>query len=99
MAQTKITKSARGEDCAMRLPFVCNFNTETTVLAHFNTIEKGMGIKSKDIHAAYLCSDCHDVIDGRRKHDFTEAELYQAKFDSMVETQLKLINKGLIKTA
>ena len=97
MAQTKITKSARGEDCSMRLPDVCNWNNETTVLAHFNTIVKGIGIKSKDFHAGYLCSDCHDAIDGRAKHPFTEAEILQAQFDSMVETQLKLVDKGLIK--
>jgi len=98
MAQTKITRSANGEDCAIRLPGICNFNPETTILAHFNTIGKGMGIKSNDIHAAYMCSDCHDAVDGRNiNHNIEESEMWEAEFDAMVETQLKLIAKGLIK--
>ena len=60
---TKIRKSARGEDCTLRLE-VCNGNPETTVLAHIGH-NRGMGIKCADYFAVYACSACHDVIDGR----------------------------------
>lgn len=96
---SKIRKSARGEDCSVRLPGVCNFNNETTILAHLPSNAKGIGKKSNDITSCYCCSDCHDVIDGRRKSDFSELYILIAIYDAMVETQLKLIDKGLIKIA
>ena len=34
MRQTKLTKAARGRECQVRIPGVCNGNPETTVLAH-----------------------------------------------------------------
>ena len=97
MAQTKITKSARGEDCSIRLPTICSFDESKTVFCHINTVFKGTGLKSPDLFGIYGCSDCHDVLDGRRKHSFTEAELYEATLDALVETQYKLVSKELIK--
>ena len=97
MAQTKITRSAKGEDCSIRLPGIFNFNPETTILSHFNPIGQGMWITSNDIHAGYSCSNCHDAIDGRMRHEFSPLDIRIATFDAMVETQLKLIAKGLIK--
>lgn len=35
MRQTKLTKAARGRECQVRIPGVCNGNPETTVLAHY----------------------------------------------------------------
>ena len=62
-----LRKLAKGQDCQMRIPGVCNFDPETTVLAH---IRKGgvagVGQKPKDLIGVWSCSDCHDVIDGRR---------------------------------
>ena len=46
--QTKITKSARGEDCSLQIHPYCNMNPETTVLAHINSDDSGMGLKSND---------------------------------------------------
>jgi len=92
MAQTKITKSARGERCAFRFPGICNFNTETTVFCHINTKYKGIGMKSPDLFGAYGCSNCHDALDGRSNKLFTESDVR----DAMVETQYKLLEKGLI---
>lgn len=59
----KLRYSARGQDCMVRLPGICNFNPETTVLAHLNG--GGMGTKKSDLLAAFCCSSCHDEIDGR----------------------------------
>lgn len=64
---TKLRKAARGEVCTVRLPGVCNWNPETTVLAHIRrNWNAGAGKKAPDHHAVFACSDCHDVIDGRR---------------------------------
>ena len=58
--QTKYTKSARGQDCQVRLEGICNFNPETTILAHLNG--GGAGMKHLDIHGAFCCSSCHDAV-------------------------------------
>jgi len=64
---TPIRRAAKGQDCTIRLPMVCNFNPETTVLCHSNKLAdgKGLGIKAPDTRAAFGCSACHDVLDGR----------------------------------
>ncbi len=91
MAQTKITRSAKGEDCALRIPHTCNFNPETTVLCHVNTKYKGMALKSPDIFALYGCSSCHSALDSNSGVD------PQWVMDAVFETQYKLMEKGLIK--
>jgi len=92
--RSKIRQSAKFQDCQIRIPGVCNFNNETTVLAHINGA--GMGIKSNDIHASFSCSCCHDAIDGRIKTQYSKDDLKLMFYDGMVRTQLILINKGLI---
>lgn len=64
---TPIRRAARGQDCTLRLA-VCNFDPDTTVLCHSNFLidGKGMGLKAPDTAAAFGCSACHDVLDGRR---------------------------------
>ena len=91
MAQTKITKSARGEDCAFRFPSICNINPETTILCHINTKYKGWSLKSPDLFAAYGCSNCHSALDSNSGVD------PQWVMDAVFETQYKLMEKGLIK--
>ena len=95
---SKITESARGENCTVRLPNVCNGNPETTVLAHINGIRFGHGVghKASDIHGAYCCSSCHDVLDGRLRSNFDKDFVKLAHYEGLIETQLKLIKKGLI---
>ena len=92
---SKIRKSARGEDCQVRLPGICNFNPETTIFAHKGGA--GMGIKSADILGAYCCSACHDVIDGRIKSHYPKTTIENAFYEGIFRTQLILIEKGLIK--
>jgi hypothetical protein len=66
---SKITESARGEMCTIRLPGVCNHDPATTVWCHANgsAAGKGMWMKSNDLLGAYGCSACHDVYDRRRR--------------------------------
>ena len=96
MAKDSIRKSARGQDCQVRIPGVCDFNPETTVLAHLPG--GGMAAKRHDIHAAYCCSDCHDVVDGRVKHPHTQEEVTIWFHEGVFRTQNLLIEQGLIKT-
>jgi len=94
--QTKITKSARGQECQVRIPGVCNFNPETTVLAHLNGA--GMGMKSPDYQGAYCCSACHDAIDGRSGPvSYDKMRLYH--LEGVIRTQELLRERGLIKIA
>ena len=93
---SKIRKSARGQECQVRIYGVCNHNPETVVLAHLNG--GGMGMKRHDIFGAWCCSSCHDVIDGRVKVPNVEPDIIQLWFyDGMVRTQNKLLESGLIK--
>lgn len=65
---TPIRRAARGQDCTMLIPGVCNRDPDTTVLCHSNSLAdgKGMGLKAPDTAACFGCSSCHDVLDGRR---------------------------------
>lgn len=93
MAKSKIRESARGEDCSLRLTN-CS-STQTTVLCHIGK-HKGMAVKCGDHFAVYGCSNCHDIIDGRVKSEFSKVELQAEKLRALEETQSKLISKGLI---
>lgn len=95
---SKITNSARGQLCTVRIPQVCNGNPETTVLAHLSGVrfKHGMGKKCNDLHAAYSCSSCHDAIDGRVKTQFTKDELMLWHLQGVIETQIILIEKELL---
>jgi hypothetical protein len=97
---SRITKSARGQNCTIRLPGICNFNPETTVFAHISGVRfhKGMGNKVLDALGAFSCSSCHDAIDGRIKTSHTREELKLAQYEGVFETQIYLIENGLIKT-
>jgi len=92
---SKIRKSAKDEACCVRIPFHCNRNSETTVLAHLNG--GGMGMKSLDIHGAYCCSSCHDAIDGRVPTQWTKEELKIWHLEGVIRTQKKLLEKNIIK--
>ena len=65
---TPARRAARGRDCTLMLLGVCNRDPATTVLCHSNRLAdgKGMGLKAPDSAACFGCSDCHDVLDGRR---------------------------------
>ncbi|NAX44819.1 MULTISPECIES: nuclease domain-containing protein [unclassified Vibrio] len=91
----KILKSAKGEDCTLRLVGICNFNPETTVFAHIGK-RRGMGIKCADYFGIYACSSCHDVIDSRVNSDYTKDQLAYEELRALEETQEKLIEKGML---
>lgn len=93
---SKITQSAKGKDCTIRIPGVCNGNPETVVHCHLNGA--GMGTKHPDLFGARGCSACHDAVDLRVKTQYTYDELRLMHLDGMVRTQVQLMDEGLIKT-
>ena len=95
---SKYTRSAKGQECQVRMPGVCNFNPETTVLAHLNGA--GMGMKHVDIHGAYCCSDCHRVLDGHAyagHMGFDIDELKLMHHQGVIRTQQIMIREGVLK--
>lgn len=92
---TALRKSAKGRDCTVRIPGVCNFDPETTVLAHLGG--GGMGMKRNDIHGAFCCSSCHRVIDGVEQTLISKSMLKIYHLEGMVRTQEIWLKEGFIK--
>ena len=55
-----------------------------------------MGVKRSDNFGIYACSSCHDVLDGRARDNGMNPNLDADKLRALEETQLKLIEKGLM---
>ena len=93
-----LRKAAKARGCMVRLPGICNFNSETVVLAHIRLQGvSGMGMKSPDLIGAWACSACHDELDGRtRKSGLSRDELRLAHYDGMVRTICQLDKEGLV---
>jgi hypothetical protein len=99
-----LTESAKGQDCTLRLPGVCNHNSWTTVFAHYpgsqKTGPKGTAAKGHDLHGGYACSACHDFIDMRSWRDLrltlSPAIVLDAMLRSLDETHYLMVRAGLI---
>ena len=93
---SKLTKLARGRECQVRLS-CCNYNTETTVLAHYRLAGTcGVGMKPNDLQGAWACSACHDEID-RRTRNFDNEFVRLAHAEGVFRTIAILIKEGAIK--
>lgn len=95
----KYTRSAKGQNCQVRIPGVCNHNPETVVLAHLNG--GGMGMKRANIHGAYACSECHDIVDARSVKftdgtEWTRDQIKLMHLDGVVRTQEIMIRDGVL---
>ncbi|MEG7663767.1 DUF1364 domain-containing protein [Hafnia paralvei] len=92
-----LRKEAQGRECQVRLPGICNGNSETVVLAHFRMAGLcGVGMKPNDLFGAWACSACHDEIDRRtRRTDASEAHM--AHLEGVIRTQAALIAEGKLK--
>ena len=92
---SKITKSAKGEACTIRFAECYGGpNNETVVLAHLNG--GGVGRKCLDIHGAYACYNCHDILDGRVSSEYSKEEILLRHLLGMKRTQEILVDKGLL---
>lgn len=98
---TSIRRAARDQDCTLQLPGVCNRDPATTVLCHSNYLAdgKGMGLKAPDTAAAFGCSACQDVLDGRapRPLGLSLLDLEAAFYAGMRRTHEILKIQGLMK--
>jgi len=92
---SKITKSARGEPCTVRLDGCYSGpENETVVCAHL--CNGSYGMKALDIHSAYCCASCHDILDGRKPSEYTKEFLLLSHLMGMKRTQEILVGKGLL---
>ena len=98
---SKITESARGEECTVRLPGVCKWLPEHTILSHWprGSGGKGRSIKSIDLTGAYCCTACDAVIDRQAMppEGMTYEECLIAWMDGHMRTLVILEGKRLIK--
>lgn len=91
----KLRKLAKGRECQIRIPGVCNGSPETVVLCHLNG--GGIGRKRHDIHGAWGCSSCHDAVDGRMKTPYSARDIRYFFLDAVIRTQEALISEGEIQ--
>ena len=92
---SKIRESARGEQCMVRVPGVCNGDPETVVLAHLNGA--GVGRKAPDHHAAFSCVACHSWLDGDYAQQGYSREYRDLlHLEGVIRTQDRLVAKGLM---
>lgn len=98
---SKLTKLAMGKPCMIRLPAICNFNPETTVLCHYRLPGTcGTGIKPPDLLGAWGCSACHDEVDGRT-HKLGSGAVSLVRYlfaEGVMRTQYALIKLEAIKS-
>ena len=91
---SKLRDSARGRQCQVRLPTICNHDPETTVLAHMNG--GGMGTKQPDLFGAFCCSSCHNEVD-RRTRIYEAGDVKLDFYEAIFRTQQIWINEGYIE--
>ncbi len=96
---SKIRKSAQGKDCLLRLPNVCNGNSDTVVACHIRIKGLcGVGIKPSDLLTVRACSSCHDVMDGRVFAGICDSELVEYVHEAHCRTLVEYERENLIKT-
>lgn len=94
----KLRKAAQGRECQVRIPYICNHDPATVVLAHYRLAGTcGTGLKPDDALAAWACSSCHAAVDGRTQHDgWTRDELRQCHAEGVMRTFDALRKEGLL---
>lgn len=88
----KLLDAARDQACV-----ICG-SVGTTVAAHSNLVEhgKGVGVKAPDYRIAFLCMNCHSLVDGR-VGKLTRDEKRAMWIDAHVKTVGILFEKGFVK--
>lgn len=85
-----LRKLARGQQCQVRIEGICNFNNETTVLAHLRMAGiTGAGMKANDLLGAWCCSACHSATE-------SNPELRKEFLEGMARTQNELVKMGVV---
>ena len=96
---SKITKSAKGKDCQVRIIGVCSFDPAQTIWSHvrFSAAGRGRAIKAVDICGAYACTSCDAVYDGQAKRPdgMTREQVDMDWFMGHMRSLVMLVNDGL----
>ena len=98
---SKITASAKGEDCQVRLPGICTYDPATTIWSHCRhaSAGKGNGIKAIDLAGAYACTACdaaYDQLQGAKKAGLTREQIDLDWFQGHMRSLVILDKKGLV---
>lgn len=97
---SRITESARGEDCTVRIIGICRGDPAYTIWSHARWIRagRGKGIKAVDLAWAYACTACDALFDGQMKppEGMTREEIDKDWMMGHLESLVILSNKGLI---
>lgn len=92
-----LRQAAKGQECTLNLPG-CNYDRETTVMAHIHDETFGGGRKADDTSAVHACSNCHDLIDGRAYRADAPPELIRFhELRALQRTIRRLVLAGVIK--
>jgi hypothetical protein len=92
---SKLRQSARGQSCQIRLPGICTYNDEETVLAHVRLAGiTGGALKAPDLLGAWACSECHRVTEKEKADDYIQ----RCFLEGVIRTQYALIKLGIVKT-
>lgn len=89
---TPLRKTAKGRECQLRIPGICNGDPATTVLCHLNG--SGTALKSHDIHGAWGCSACHSWVDGGYVTAVNRQTRDLFHLEGVIRTQQKLFEIG-----
>ena len=90
-----LREAARGQQCQIRYPGICNFDPETTVLCHYRLAGTcGVGMKPPDILGAWGCSACHNLVDGRTSILDTHESIRLAFAEGCLRTIAALERQG-----
>ena len=98
MAKANLRRAARGRECTLRLPGICNGDPETVVLAHIRRGGVGgVGLKPPDACAVLACSACHDALDRRNTMGgYTRDDLDSYTLEALCRTLALWSKEGLL---
>ena len=94
LSNKQVRASARGMDCTVNIPSVCNYEPETTVYAHATVLPPTgiIGGKHTDVLGGYYsCSSCHDAMDGRSFRVINKEDKLFYEYRAVIRTWRKLI--------
>ena len=90
-----LRKFAQGKDCHLRIPGICNFDPETTSLAHLRMPGiTGGGQKSPDLLGAWACSKCAAQTENGYARDDSDKVAF---FEGVMRTQYELVKMNVLK--
>lgn len=87
---------SKGQRCTLRIPGVCNYNSETTVPAHIRDNHKSGAAKASDISVANACSSCHAKFDGQAGEPLSEVDWLFYALRGLQETLEQRHEAGLL---